>query len=175
MMRPLGRWRRRRTSRVAFGVNADVIAMDVEGTSSGSAGSRTKPIRCSSSERKLSAVQPCCRNRNFRRARSRFSRRTSLRGNFGDAAGDGDDLLPGHKGVKAHGQVRIGRRPPPTRTEIRFEAPDAPAGDGSKANVVDLGIIAPGAAAGDRHLELAGEIVKLGVAAQRAIDLQRER
>ena len=59
--------------------------------------------------------------------------------------------------------------------ESGFDTADAPAGDGSEADVVDLGIIAPRAAAGDGHLELAGEIVKLGVAAQRAIDFQRER
>src|SRR5882762_10141503 len=47
-----------------------------EGSSSGSAGSSANPSRSCNAARKESAVQPCCKKRNFSRARSRFWRST---------------------------------------------------------------------------------------------------
>ena len=61
-------------------------------------------------------------------------------------------------------------RPPPTRTREADLA--VAATHGRQADVVDLGIRAPDAAAGDRDLELARQVVELGVA-DRAVRVPR--
>ncbi len=64
-------------------------------------------------------------------------------------------------------------------TDAQGEAHFAPAvamtGGSGEADVVDFRIGAPVAAAGDGNFKFAREIVKLGVAAELAVDFQRER
>src|SRR5580704_3550527 len=158
-------------------VNADVIAMDVGGDFFRFSGIENEADTLLEFGEEAVGGPAVLQEQEFQAgAFAVFAEYVSFAEDFGDAAGDRDDLLPWHKSSEAHGQVRIcGEAAAYAYRESGFEAADAPAGDGSEANVIDLGIIAPGAAAGDGHLELAGEIVEFGVAAQRAIDIQGER
>ena len=87
--------------------------------------------------------------------------------NFGDAADHRDDLFGLDESSSAHGEMRIGgEAAADAQRRSRLRAGRAMASGGGEADVVDLRIGAPVAAAGDGNFEFAREIVKLGVAAE---------
>ncbi len=85
-----------------------------------------------------------------------------------DSLDDGEDLVPVDEGVQPHGQVRVGRESAADAHReadlARLRVPDR-----GHADVVDLRVGAPGAAAGDGDLVLAGQVVELRVAVQHPV------
>src|ERR1700731_463294 len=95
--------------------------------------------------------------------------------NFRHAANYLDNLFGLNESVQSHRQVRIGgKTASDAQRKTYFGLSCAPSSSGGKANVVDFWIGAPVAATGNRNFKFAGQIVKLGIAAEFAIDLQRE-
>src|SRR3984893_4189740 len=96
--------------------------------------------------------------------------------NFRHAADYLDDLAGLDESVECHREVRIGGKTASDaqcKTYLGFSV-TAPSG-GGEADVVDFGIGAPVAATGNGDFEFAGQIVKIGIATEFAVDLQRER
>ena len=96
--------------------------------------------------------------------------------NFRHAANYLDDLVGLDESVECHREVRIGGKTASDaqgKTYLGFSV--TASSGGGEADVVDFGIGAPVAATGDGDFEFAGQIVKLGIATEFAVDLQRER
>src|SRR5262245_50056954 len=93
---------------------------------------------------------------------------------LGDRAEDVEHARARHERVETDAEVGIGREPAP---DADREADLAGLGVARRgeADVVDLGIRAPRAAARDRHLELAREVVVSGVAGHERGRLQHQR
>src|SRR5262245_27008270 len=88
---------------------------------------------------------------------------------FRYAARDIHHLILTHEGAKLQGKVRLGgEAAADANGKSVFDIAAANTPCGGKGNVVDFRIAAPGAAAGNGHLELAPKIVQLAIAAQRA-------
>src|SRR5262249_21966941 len=86
---------------------------------------------------------------------------------FGDAAGDVDDLILADEGVELQGEVRLGREgASDSKRKAVLNPGTAKAARRGEGDVIDFRIAAPSAAAGDRHLELARKIVKVAIAAE---------
>src|SRR5262249_10827884 len=137
------------------------------GTSSGSAGSREKPITRSSSARKESAVQPCSRKRNLKRAFSRLWRSTSLARKT--SAMPGATATTWSRRTNAVRRVR-GKAAANAQRKSDLLPTVACARCCREADVVDFRIGAPVAAAGDGHFELTRQVVELGVATECLVD-----
>src|SRR5215472_10209224 len=98
------------------------------------------------------------------RAFSIFAQMIGIAEQFAHSFCDRDDLLPAHEGVEPHSKMRIGgkaaanaNREPGLFLSVNF------AQRWSKSQVVDLRITAPIAAAADRDLVLARQVVEIGV------------
>jgi hypothetical protein len=85
---------------------------------------------------------------------------------FRYAANDGNDLFGLDKSIKRNRQMRIGRKAAPdAQCEAYFGLSCATSSGSGEADVIDFGIGAPVAAAGNGNFKFAREIVKLGIAA----------
>src|ERR1700675_727621 len=94
---------------------------------------------------------------------------------FGHTANDRDDLFGLNESVEGDGQVRIGgQTAADAQREACFGLSCATSSRGGEADVIDFGIGAPVAAAGDGNFKFARQIVKLGITGEFAVDLQRE-
>src|SRR5258708_6444431 len=83
-----------------------------------------------------------------------------------------DRLLPTDESVQANAEMWIGGETAShTQRETDLVTMQTLSCDGSQTHIIDFGIRAPGTAASNGHLELARQIVKLGVAAQLPIQL----
>src|SRR5260221_13339863 len=84
-----------------------------------------------------------------------------------------DSLLPPHESVQANAEVRIGGETTGhAQRESDFLSVQALSRDSSKSNIIDFGIGAPRPATSDGNLELARQIIELGIAAKLPIQLQ---
>src|ERR1700723_1355490 len=96
--------------------------------------------------------------------------------NFRDTSNYGKHLSPFDKCVQAHSQMRLGRKPATNADrEAGLRAGAAFADDRGKADVVNLRVGAPRAAAGDGNLELARQIIKIGISGKQTSCLLDER
>ena len=97
---------------------------------------------------------------------------------FGNGTGDGNDLLPAHERIQRHGEMRVGGEASgdaERKSDLVVLVAANCAACGGKADVVDLGIDAPGSASGNRDLELTGKIVEISIAGEQVVDLTGER
>src|SRR4029077_1491305 len=157
-------------------VNADVIAVNVRGKLFRFGGIKRKAhpilqrgqegVRCPAvlQEKKF---QP--------RTLAVFAEHLRFTKELRDPAYNGDSLLPSHKGVQANAEVRIGGK---TASHAQRESDLIPvralSRDRGESDIIDLRIRAPRTAAGDRNLELARQIVELGIASYLPVDLQSQ-
>ena len=87
------------------------------------------------------------------------------------AANDGDRLVGKHEGIEANREMRLVGE---SAADAQREADLARcAAHGGEADVVDLRIGAPRGAAGDGDLELARQVVELGIAGEQVRDFER--
>jgi hypothetical protein len=87
-----------------------------------------------------------------------------------------DYLVRLNERVKRYREVRIGgKTASDAHCKTYFGLSGATSSRGGETDVIDFGIRAPVAASGDGDFKFAREIVKLGIAAEFAVDLQRER
>ena len=95
---------------------------------------------------------------------------------FGDAFNNRDYLVPADESIEAQREVRVcGEASADTQREAKFGIWTLFATNRCKAYIVDLRVSAPDVAAGDANLELAGEIIKIGVANERLCGFTDER
>jgi hypothetical protein len=95
---------------------------------------------------------------------------------LGDSPDHRQNLVPAHESIQRRAQVGFGGKSAAhaqCKANLRLSM-NHTLGRG-EADIVDLRIRAPDAASGDGDLELARQIVELGVPRQHAICLQRER
>ena len=132
--------------------------------------------RCSSS-RKLSAVQPWRRKRNFSRARSRCSRNTSeSRNSSAIPLMAGSTWFQRTNAFNRARQIGLGGKSSrDAQREADFGRPAQHARRGRQSDIVDLRIRAPHAASGNRDLEFAGQVVEVAVARQHSRRFERQR
>src|SRR6185437_10643428 len=91
---------------------------------------------------------------------------------FGDGVNRSGRLLGSKKRIQTHGEMRlVGEAAADTKREADFPI----ALRGGKRDVIDLGVIAPGAAAGGGNLEFAGQIVEVLIALEKARNCKRHR
>src|SRR5216683_665658 len=158
-------------------VNADVVAMNIRG----------KLFRLGWIEREAQSILQCAQEGIRRPAvlqEKKLQPRTlavlaehfRFTKELRHAAYHGDSLLPPHESVQANAKLRIGGK---TASHAQRKSDlievQSLSRDSSKSDIIDLGIRAPRMATGDRNLELARQIVELGIAAKLAIQLQRQR
>src|SRR5208282_4946906 len=86
---------------------------------------------------------------------------------FGNALDHGQNLIPANKSIQAGAEIRFsGKSAGNAQREANFRLAASRASDRRQTDVVDFGIGAPGVASGDRDLELARQVVELGVSSQ---------
>src|SRR5439155_13188283 len=94
-----------------------------------------------------------------------LSEAVRLAEDLGYALDHGHHLVPAHEGVQAHRKMRFRREPAAhAQGESNLGMPVKRPRESGQSNVVDLRIRAPDAAAGDRDLELARQVVEVTVA-----------
>jgi hypothetical protein len=94
---------------------------------------------------------------------------------FRDSAYNRDGLLPTHERVQANAEMRISGKPSRhAQRKSDFLPVQAIPRDCGKPDVIDFRISAPRAAAGDGDLELARQVVKLGIAAQMSVQFRSQ-
>src|SRR5882757_9870298 len=162
-----------RKSRLLLRVNAGVIAMNV----------RRKLFWLSRIERETQSVlqfrqerisdPAMLQEKKFQPgALAVLAQHFGLAEQFRHAAYNRDRLLPSDESVQANAKMRIGGETPShTQRETDLVTMQTLSRDGCQTHIIDFGICAPGLAAGNGHLELARQIVKLGVTAQLSIQL----
>ncbi len=128
-------------------------------------------------EETIRSVIRALRNRYFRRACLRFCRKLVAGAkDLGYAARYCQHLFGPDERIQSHSKMRLGgKAAADANRESGFSSAKTFARNGGEADVVDLGIRAPDAAAGDGHLEFARKVVELGVAGKMAIKLQCNR
>ena len=95
---------------------------------------------------------------------------------LGDSLDHRQNLIPAHERIQRRTQVRLGGKSAAhaqAKTNLRLSLNHALGR--SQADIVDLRVGAPDAASRDRDLELARQVVELGIARQHSIRFQRER
>src|SRR5579871_4043696 len=89
---------------------------------------------------------------------------------------DGHNLIPPNESIQASAEIRLSRKSSGnTKRKSDFGRAVHFSSDCCQANVVDLRIRAPGVASCDRDLELARQIVEIGVPSKELRDFEHER
>src|SRR5580693_883150 len=95
---------------------------------------------------------------------------------LGNSPDHRQNLVPAHERIQRRTQVGLGRKPPAHaqgETNLRLSFNDTLSR--SEANIVNLRIGAPDAASRDGNLELARQVVELGIPCQHLVGFERER
>ena len=93
-----------------------------------------------------------------------------------DSPDNRKNLIPADEGVQSRSQIRLGGEPAAhAQPEANLRLPAQDTLDRSQADIVDLRIRAPDAAARDGNLELAREVVELGIAREHSIRFEGKR
>src|SRR5580704_2782046 len=96
-----------------------------------------------------------------------FAQLVRLTKQFRDAFDHWLDLIPAHERIQADREMRFGREPASdAQREAGFIYSIEAARNRGQTNIIDLGISAPRAAAGNRNLEFARQIIKVRVASK---------
>ena len=118
-------------------------------------------------------VQPSFMKRYFSaRAIAALAQPLLLAEDFGHGANNANSLIGPHEDVEPNREMRLVRQ---AAADAQRIAQLAVALCRRETNVVDLGISAPGGAAGCGDLELARQIVELGIRRQQVRDFGRDR
>ena len=105
-----------------------------------------------------------------------FAQLVGIAKQFGDSLDHRQNLIPAHKGIQRCAEVGIGRKSAAhAQSEANLRLSMNHALDRGQADIVDLRIGAPDAASRDGNLELARQVVELGIPRQHAIGFERER
>ena len=102
-----------------------------------------------------------------------FAENLGIAEEFGNALDDRHDLIPADERVEARTEIRFcGESSGNAQGESNFRLAPMRARDRGQADVVDLRIRAPGVASGDGDLELARQVVELGISREQAATLR---
>ena len=105
-----------------------------------------------------------------------FTQLAGVAKQFGNSTDHRQNLIPTHESIQWRAQVGFGGKSAAhaqAKTNLRLPV-NLALGRG-QPNIVDLRIGAPNAASGDRNLELARQVVELGIPCQHAIRFERQR
>ena len=110
------------------------------------------------------------------RAFTVFAQNIGVAEQFRNPFDHGQNLIPAHEGVQARAEIRFGRESSGNaQREADFRLSADRARNRGQANVIDFRVGAPYGASGDRDLELARQVVELGIAGQQLRRLMYER
>ncbi len=110
------------------------------------------------------------------RALAVFPQLVGVAEQLGDSPDHRQNLVPAHKGIQRRAQVGLGGKSPThSQPKANFRLATNHTFGCSQPNIVDLRVGAPHAASRDGDLELARQVIELGIPRQHAIRFERQR